>query len=155
APQLFVDVNRTQCAMMEVDLQDVFLTLQVYLGSFYVNDFNKFGRTWQVIVQADAQFRNQVEDVKNLEVRSARGRMVPIGPAATVHGLTAPLLLTRYNMYPAAVVNGSAAPGVSTGEAIQLVQQVADKELPQNMAIEWTEISYIQLLSGNTATVIF
>ncbi len=155
SPQLFVDVNRAQCSMMEVELQAVFDTLQVYLGSLYVNDFNKFGRTWQVIVQADAPFRNEVEDVKNLKVRNAKGGMVPLGAVATVKEINGPLLVTRYNMYPAAIVNGAAAPGVSSGDGINLVQGVADRTLPRDMAIEWTEISYIQLTSGNTAGVIF
>jgi multidrug efflux pump len=155
SPQLFVDVDRSQCAIMEVDLQDVFTTLQVYLGSLYVNDFNKFGRTWQVIIQAEADSRNDIEDVKNLKVRSSKGAMVPLGSVATVKEINGPLLLTRYNMYPAAIVNGAAGPGVASGEAIRLVEAAADKELPRDMAIEWTEISYIQITSGNTATVIF
>ena len=133
----------------------MFETLQVYLGSLYVNDFNLLGRTWQVVVQADAKFRDQIEKVKNLKVRSVSGDMVPLGTVATVKEIDGPLLLTRYNMYPAAVVNGAAGPGVSSGEAIGLVEKLASHELPQDMALEWTEISYIQLLAGNIATIVF
>jgi multidrug efflux pump len=156
SPQLFVDVSRDQCARLGVPLADVFATLQVYLGSQYVNDFNKFGRTWQVNVQAEGEFRNNVEDVKRLKVRNGQGRMVPLGTVASVEEKNGPLLLTRYNMYPAAAVIGGAAPGVSTGDTIDLIEKLAARELPQNaMAIEWTEINYIQIISGNTAYLIF
>src|SRR5262249_12997944 len=97
APQLFVDVNRTECLAQGVELADVFATLQVYLGSRYVNDFNLFGRTWQVVVQADARFRDQVEDVKRLKVRNSSGGMVPVGTLASVREINGPLVLTRYN----------------------------------------------------------
>jgi multidrug efflux pump len=155
APQLFVDVNREQTAQMGVQLSDVFQTLQVYLGSIYVNDFNKFGRTWQVVVQAEGPFRNEVEDVRRLRVRNAGGGMVPLGSVATVREINGPLLLTRYNMYPAAAVNGNTAPGVSSGEAIALVDRLAKEELPKAMAVEWTEINFMQIQAGNTAMKIF
>ncbi len=145
SPQLFVDVNREQCFSLGVRLSDVFDTLQIYLGSLYVNDFNKFGRTWQVNVQADSHYRDQVEDVKRLKVRNAQGGMVPLGTLCTVRLKNGPLLVGRYNMYPAAAVFGSAAPGYSSGQAVQILEDLARKELPpRTMAIEWTEITLIQ-----------
>jgi multidrug efflux pump len=155
-PQLFVDVNRERCYQLGVDLGDVFTTLQVYLGSLYVNDFNRFGRTWQVIAQAQGRFRNRVEDVRRLQVRSTRGKMVPMGTLATVEEINGPLLLTRYNMYPAAIVTGDTEPGISSGQAIQLVQQLAERDLPRGTsALEWTEITYMQIIAGNTAMILF
>jgi multidrug efflux pump len=155
APQLYVDVNREQASKMGVQLSDIFMTLQVYLGSMYVNDFNKFGRTWQVVVQAEGPFRDEIEDVRRLRVRNADGGMVPLGAVATVREINGPLLLTRYNMYPAAAVNGNSAPGVSSGQAIKLVDALARRELPHAMALEWTEISYMQIQAGDTAMSIF
>jgi multidrug efflux pump len=150
-----VDVNRDECAQMGVDLQEVFNTLQIYLGSLYVNDFNRFGRTWQVVVQADAPFRNRVEVVKGLKVRNAQGGMVPLGTLATIREVNGPIIITRYNMYPAAAVTGDTSPGVSSGEAVSMLESLAQRELPRGMAIEWTEITFIQLRSGNTAMYIF
>jgi multidrug efflux pump len=156
SPQLFVDVNREQCFKLGVQLNDVFNTLQIYLGSLYVNDFNKFGRTWQVNVQADARFRSRIEDVKRLKVRNNQGGMVPLGTVCTVRLKNGPLLVGRYNMYPAAAVLGSAAAGYSSGQAVQILEDLVKKELPrQTMAIEWTEITFIQITSGNTATILF
>jgi len=155
APQLYVDLNRAQCMTMDVPLADAFNTLQIYLGSRYVNDFNRFGRTWQVVVQADAKFRNQVEDVKLLRVRNRQGAMVPIGALADVREVNGPFILTRYNMYPAAAINGNAGPGVSSGQAIDLMQNLADRELLPGMHYEWTEMAYLELQAGNTAMWIF
>ncbi len=155
APQLYVDVNREQCFKLGVQLQDVFDTVNIYLGSLYVNDFNKFGRTWQVIVQAEGQFRSQLETVKRLKVRNATGGMVPLGTLATVKEITGPLIIGRYNMYTAAPISGNAAAGVSSGRAIEAMQQLAEKELPRAMAYEWTEISFIQLQAGNTGLILF
>ena len=105
----------------EVDLRDLFETMRVYLGSLYVNDFNRFGRTWQVIVQADAKFRNQPEDVKLLKVRNAHGTMLPVAALADFREITGPLVLSRYNMYPSAPINGNAEKGVSSGQAIEIM----------------------------------
>jgi multidrug efflux pump subunit AcrB len=153
--QLFADVNREQCTRLGVSLDDVNNTLQVYLGSYYVNDFNLFGRTWQVVVQAEGKYRDQVDDVRRLQVRSRRGKMVPLGTLAQVKEVNGPLLLTRYNMYPAVIVNGDTSAGVSSGQAVDTVEKLAQDELPPGMAIEWTEITYMQIRSGNTAFVIF
>lgn len=155
APQLFANVNREQCITMNVPLADAFNTLQVYLGSLYVNDFNRFGRTWQVVVQADAKFRNQVDDVKRLKVRNRQGSMVPIGAIADVKETNGPFVLTRYNMYPAAAINGNAGPSLSSGQAIDLMERLARQELSSGMAFEWTDMAYQQTHAGNTAMWIF
>ncbi len=114
-PQVYLDVNRTALMLKGVRIQDVFQALQIYLGSLYVNDFNLFGRTWQVIVQAEAKYRDQLDDIRRLRVRNSSGTMVPVGAVADVKMVNGPLVLTRYNMYPAASINGNARPGVSSG----------------------------------------
>ncbi|MBV8316550.1 MAG: efflux RND transporter permease subunit [Planctomycetaceae bacterium] len=154
-PQLFADVDRIECMSKDVALRDLFETLQVYLGSLYVNDFNRFGRTWQVIVQADPRFRNKIEDVRRLKVRNSDGLMVPLGSLASVREINGPLILMRYNMYPASFINGNAAKGVSSGQAIAIMEQLAKKELLGSMATEWTELSYLELQAGNTAMIVF
>ncbi len=154
-PQLYFDVNRRECLAMNVPLVSVFDTLQVYLGSLYVNDYTAFGRNWQVIVQADQRYRDQIEDVSRLQVRSARGKMVPLGTLASVREVNGPLLLTRHNMYSAAIITGSAAPGVSSGQALDTVQELASKELPPWMAYEWTEVAFLERQTGNTALWVF
>ena len=154
-PQFFVNVNRAEAMTKEVAIQDLFDTLRIYLGSIYVNDFNRFGRTWQVIVQADARFRNQVDAVPHLKVRNARGTMVPIGALASIDMTNGPLVLTRYNMYPAAPVNGAAAPGTSSGEAIAEMDDLSQRTLPTSMATEWTELAFLELEAGNTAMIVF
>jgi multidrug efflux pump len=157
-PSIFVDVNRTECMSKEVPLQDLFDTLRVFLGSRYVNDFNKFGRTWQVIVQADATFRNSLEGVRQLKVRNSDGTMVPIAALADIREINGPLVLTRYNMYPAAPLNGAAAAGVSSGDAIKIVQSAATDPvtgLAPSMSYEWTELAFLELQAGNTAMIVF
>lgn len=155
SPQLYVDINRDACLTQGVALHEVFGTLQAYLGSRYVNDFNRFGRTWQVVVQADAKFRDKVDDVGRLQVRNQQGKMVPLGTLATIKPIGGPLLLTRHNMYPAAAINGNVAEGISTGEGIEEFEQLAAKELPPSMAVEWTEIAYLERSSENTGMIIF
>lgn len=155
SPQLFVDVNREECLSQGVALADVFGTLQAYLGSRYVNDFNKFGRTWQVVVQADSQFRNDITDVKRLGVRNSQGRMVPMGTLATVKEISGPLVLTRYNMYPAAAINGNVAQGISTGQGINVVEDICNRELPRSMSFEWSEITFLERMSANTGMTVF
>lgn len=154
-PQYHVLPDPQQCLARGVSLKDFADTLRIYQGSLYVNDFNKFGRSWQVIVQADARFRENPEYVPHLKVRNLDGNMVPLGSLAEIDEINGPLVLTRYNMYPAASINGSAAPGISSTEAINTMQRLAEQELPRNMAFEWTDMSYLELLAGNTATVIF
>ena len=145
SPQLYVDLNRSQCQTMGVNPSDVFTTLQVYLGSLYVNDFNQFGRTWQVIVQAEGPFRRDVEAVKRLKVRNANGAMVPLGAVLTVREIGGPLLVMRYNMFPAAAVVGGTRTGVSSGQGIDAMQRIADRTLSKGMGYEWTEINFIQI----------
>ena len=153
-PQIFVDVNRQECMSKDVALKDLFDTMRIYLGSLYVNDFNLFGRTWQVVVQAEPKFRNKIDDVRRLKVRNASGGMVPVSSLADVREENGPLVLTRYNMYPAATINGAAAPGVSSGEAIRLVEEQA-ANLIGSMAYEWTELAYLEIQAGNTAMIVF
>jgi multidrug efflux pump len=154
-PQLYVDVDRTKCKTLGVNLNDVFNTLQVYLGGYYVNDFNRFGRTWQVNLQADSGFRLRAEDVRQLKVRNAAGAMVPLGTVASVEDIGGPVMITRYNMYTAAPINGSSLPGVSSGQVIKLFEGVANAELPRSMGFEWTELTYLQILAGSTAILVF
>jgi multidrug efflux pump len=143
-PQLYVDIDRPKVRTMGVAVTDVFDALQAYLGSYYVNDFNRFGRTWQVNVQADAPFRADAETVRQLKVRNADGDMVPLGAVAEVRESAGPVTITRYNMLPAATVTGSWKPGVSTGDVLHTMEELADKELPRSMTYEWTELSYLQ-----------
>ncbi|WP_435006129.1 efflux RND transporter permease subunit [Tundrisphaera lichenicola] len=154
-PQFFVDVNRAEAMSKEVALKDLFDTLRIYLGSLYVNDINLFGRTWQVVVQADSRFRNAIETVPRLKVRNAQGLMVPVGTLANFKHINGPLVLTRYNMHPAAAINGSAAPGVSSGDAIATMQALANDQLLKSMSTEWTELAYLELQAGNTAGIVF
>src|SRR5262249_32932041 len=124
-PQLYIDIDRTKCKTLGIPLNEVFQTLQIYLGSLYVNDFNRFGRTWQVNVQADAPYRTEPEAVGQLKVRNQAGEMVPLGTVAEVRDVPGPVMVMRYNMYPAAAINGATAPGVSSGEAIRVLGERA------------------------------
>jgi multidrug efflux pump len=130
-------------------------TLQIYLGSLYVNDFNRFGRTYQVTAQADASFRLQPDDIRKLKARNGVGDMVPLGTLVDVYETTGPDKVIRYNMYPAADINGVAKPGVSSGQAIALAQQLAAKAMPPGMNYEWTDLTFQELLAGNTIVFIF
>jgi multidrug efflux pump len=154
-PQLFVDMDRVKAKSMNVALSDVNDTLQIYLGSLYVNDFNRFGRTYQVTAQADSKFRIQPEDIRKLKTRNAAGDMVPLGTLVDVRETTGPDKVIRYNMYPAADINGVARPGVSSGQAIALAQQLAAKELSPGINYEWTDLTYQEILAGNTIVFIF
>jgi multidrug efflux pump len=146
-PQLYVDVDRTKVKTMGVQLTDVFDALEAYLASYYVNDFNRFGRTWQVNVQAEASFRTDAEAVKQLKVRNADDDMVPLGAVAEVRDSTGPVQIVRYNMFPAAPVSGASLPGVSTGEVLATMETLTQR-LPRNMTAEWTELSYLQKQSS-------
>jgi len=154
-PQLFADVDRDKAKQLDIGLRDLFQTLQIYLGSAYVNDFNKFGRTYQVIAQADAPFRATAENVTQLKVRNAHGDMVPLGSVLTVKQSFGPDQVTHYNGYPSADINGSAAPGVSSGEAVAVMERLATETLPNGITADWTELTYQQKLAGNTAVFIF
>jgi multidrug efflux pump len=154
-PQLFVDVDRVRCLQMGVPLRDVFATLQVYLGGVYVNDFNRFGRNWQVTAQADAPFRMYANEIRNLRVRNDHGEMVPLGAVARIEDITGPVVIQRYNTFPAAAVNGNLAPGTSTGTGIRLVEEAADQSLSNQAGYEWTDISFLQNTEGSTAIYAF
>ncbi len=154
-PQLFADVDRDKAKQLGIRLNDLFSTLQIYLGSQYVNDFNKFGRTYQVIAQADAPYRANAENITALKVRNARGEMVPLGSVLNVKQSYGPDQVYHYNGYPAADISGSAAPGVSAGSAVQTMEKLADATLPNGVGFEWTELTYQQKLAGNTAIFVF
>jgi multidrug efflux pump len=154
-PQLDIDVDRVKVKRQNIKLSDVFETLQVYLGSLYVNDFNRFGRTYQVLAQADAPFRSHLEDVLPLKTRNASGAMVPLGSVLSVSESYGPDVAQRYNAYRAADINGAPAPGYSSGQAQAAMQGILAATLPRGMSYEWTDLAYQQLISGNTATLVF
>ena len=154
-PQLFADLDRTQAMQLGVDVQDVFDSMQIYLGSQYVDDFNKFGRTYQVIAQADAQFRSRPDDILQLQTRNADGQMVPFGAIMKVSETTGPDSAMRYNGFRSADLNGGPAPGYSTGQAQAAITKLLAENLPKGMAFEWTDLTYQQILAGNTALLVF
>ena len=154
-PQLYIDVDRAKGKTMNVALSDIFSTLQIYLGSLYVNDFTLFNRNYQVTAQADSMFRLTPEDIGKLKTRNAAGQMVPLSTLVTVRDIIGPDRVVRYDMFPAAEITGSPAPGTSTGQAIDLMENLAKKELPTSMSYEWTELTYQQILAGNTAIFVF
>ena len=154
-PQLDIDVDRVKAKRQNVRLSDVFETLQVYLGSLYVNDFNRFGRTYQVVAQADAPFRSQLDDIMPLKTRNASGEMVPLGSMINVSHSFGPDVVQRYNAYTAADINGGPAPGYSSGQAQAAMAKILDETLPRGMSYEWTELAYQQLISGNTGFLVF
>ena len=155
SPQLYLDIDRTKVQSLGIQMSDVFDTLQSYLGSSFVNLFNRFNQVYQVYVQADSRFRLQPEDIKNLNVRNNRGEVVPLGTFASAKTILSSELITRYNLYPAASIFGNAAPGFSSGQALNLMEQVAQNVLPAGMAYEWTAISYQEKQVGNTAYFIY
>jgi len=147
-PQIYVGIDREKVKAMGVQLNDVFDALQAYMGSYYANDFNRFGRTWQVNIQADAGFRTDPDAVRQIKVRNADGDMVPLGAVADVRESAGPVQITRYNMFPAAPVTGVSLPSVSTGDALAAMERLADRKLPKNIKYEWTEINYLQKQAG-------
>ncbi len=155
APAIFADVDRTKALSLKVPLQSVFDTLQAYLGSSYVNDFNEFGRTWQVKVQAGAEFRSRLEDIKNLQVKNSDGRMLPLGTLIKADYSSGPLRIDRYNMYPAIRVIGEPAPGMSSGQAIQSMEALATETLPRGTSYEWTGVAYQQKKIGGQVYLVF
>jgi HAE1 family hydrophobic/amphiphilic exporter-1 len=154
-PQLFADVDREKVKKLGVPLQDVFSTLSGYLSAAYVNDFNLFGRTWQVSVSADSQFRASPDDIAKLDVRKPDGGMVPLGSVLTVSETMGADRVIRYNIFPAAVVQGQPAPGISSGESLSAVESLADAKLPPGTTYEWTALSYQERLVGNQAIIVF
>jgi multidrug efflux pump len=154
-PQLYADVDRVKANMLNVPLANIFEALQVNLGSSYVNDFNLFGRTFQVRAQAEGSYRAEAEDIRRLKTRNAAGAMVPLGSVVNVDWRSGADRVVRYNMYPAAEVQGDASLGYSSGDAIAAIERLASEKLPAGMAIEWTDLAYQQRLAGNTALYIF
>jgi len=154
-PQIDSHVDREKAKTYGIPLGDVFDTLQVYLGSLYVNDFNRFGRTYQVNVQAESPYRLQPEDISHLRTRNAGGEMIPLGSVVTVKSTYGPDRVMRYNGFPAAEINGAAAPGYSTGQSEAAIAKVLNDELPNGMKYEWTELTYQKILAGNTMVYIF
>ena len=154
-PQLFADIDRQKAKQLGVPLQTIYQTLQINLGSLYVNDFNQFGRTYQVRVQADKQFRSHAEDIAQLKVRNNKGEMIPLSSLMRVKDSYGPDRVQRYNAYVAAEINGGAAPGVSTGEAQAEMTKIVNEVLPKGIGYEWTELVYQDILSGNTMIYVF
>jgi hydrophobe/amphiphile efflux-1 (HAE1) family protein len=155
SPSLYVHIDRLKAEKLELTPTDVFSTLQLYLGSEYVNDFNYLGRTFQVIVQGDAAFRGTRDDISQLKIRNASGKMVPTGTIATFHDETAPYRVPRYNLYPAAEVMGAAAPGVSSGTAMERMAALAEEVLPTGFTFEWTDLAHQQEQQGTPTLLIF
>jgi hydrophobe/amphiphile efflux-1 (HAE1) family protein len=154
-PQLYLEIDRTKAQLLGINVQDVFSALQIFLGSAYVNDFNLFGRTFRVMAQADARFRNEPKDVLKIRVRNAGGDTVPLGAFTTMRDISGPYRVPRYNLYPAAELDGAAAPGYSQGQAIAIMEKLAQEVLPEGFGYEWTTLAYQQIRAGNTAMFAF
>lgn len=154
-PQMYVDVDRVRCKQMGVPVESVFSTLQIYLGGQYVNDFNRFGRTWQVNIQADAPFRMDAEYVRNLYVRNNQQKMVPLGAVATIENASGPIFVQRYNLYQSAAINGNLRPGTSSGDGVKIMENAAASVLPRQTVVEWTELQFMQNREGNAVIFAF
>ena len=154
-PQLEAEVDRAKAKALGIPLQNVFETMQINLGSLYVNDFNRFGRTYQVVAQADAGFRDDAEDILRLKARTGAGELVPLGSLVKVVETYGPDRVMRYNGYPAAEINGAAAPGFSSGQAEALMEKLSAENLPKGMVLDWTELTYQKIIAGNTGVLIF
>jgi len=154
-PQLYLDIDRVKAQLLGINIPDVFAALQIYLGSAYVNDFNLFGRTYRVVAQATDKYRADTRDVLNIRVRNKTGETVPLGAFTTVRTVTSPYRVPRYNLYPAAELDGAAAPGYSQGEAIKIMDKLAAETLPDGFSYEWTTLAFQQLRAGNTAVFAF
>jgi hydrophobe/amphiphile efflux-1 (HAE1) family protein len=154
-PRIRADIDRDKAQILGVSPARVFETLQIYLGSAFINDFNLLGRTYRVTAQADAPFRNSAADIANLQTRSDNGAMVPLGSVATLSDTTGPYRVTRYNLSPAVAVDGDTAPGFSSGQSLTTMEKVAAEALPRGYDFEWTGIAYQQKYAGNTAALVF
>ncbi|MEM7022442.1 MAG: efflux RND transporter permease subunit, partial [Pseudomonadota bacterium] len=154
-PKVYADIDLVRAEMLGVTPERVFETLEVYLGSFYINDFNYLGRIYQVVMQGDGAFRQTERDLGNLKTRSVGGGMVPLSSVASFEDRTGPYRVPRYNLYPAAEIQGTAMPGTSTEQALLLMEQLADRILPDGFAYEWTEIALQERQSGDTGLLLF
>ncbi|MEN8367160.1 efflux RND transporter permease subunit [Acinetobacter bereziniae] len=155
APQLEVDIDRVKAKSQGVALNEIFETLQVNMGSIYVNDFNRFGRTYKVIVQADAPFRMQSQDLEQLKVRNSAGEMIPLSTFVNITRSSGPDRVMHYNSFRSADISGSPAPGYSSGQAADAIEKIVKETLPQGMTYEWTDLTYQEKMAGNTALYIF
>jgi multidrug efflux pump len=154
-PQMFLDIDRVKCKSAGVALSDVFDTLQIFLGGYYVNDINLYGRTWQVNIQADSPYRMDSKTIRLLKVRNEKGEMVPLGALLSVEDTAGPVMINRYNMFIAAPINGGALPGTSTGQVMQRMDGLAKDELSPSMGLEWTELAFMERLAGSAAIFAF
>ena len=154
-PNIYLDIDRTKALGLKVPLQSVFNTIQTYLGSTYVNDFNKFNRTWQVRVQGDSMFRRNPEDISKLFVRNKDAKMIPLGSLINARYEVGPMRVDRYNLYPTAKIMGENAPGYSSGQALQTMEALAEKTLPSGMAFEWTNMAYQEKKAAGKAAITF
>jgi len=154
-PTVYADIDRERAEKLGVSPEKVFAALQVYLGSAYINDFNYLGRTYQVMAQADSSFRNDIDDIGRLKTRNAQGAMVPIGSVAQFHNVTGPYRVPRYDLFPAAEVQGNALPGVSSGYALATMERLAAEVLPAGFGFEWTDLAFQQRMPGNSTILIF
>jgi multidrug efflux pump subunit AcrB len=154
-PQLYLDIDRTKAQAMGVQFEDVNQTLSMYLGSLYINSFNRFGRHWQVTVQAAGDYRNRIEALSLFQVRNKWGQMVPLGTLVNARPYAGPISVTRYNLYQSATITGNMRPGFSSGDAITTIEQVAGANLPLSMSSEWTELMYVQIHAGNSTIYVF
>ncbi len=155
SPQIYLEIDRTKARILNVPIPTIFETLQINLGAAYVNDFNAFGRIFQVRAQADQGFRIERADILRLKVRSATGDLVPLGTLVEIRDIAGPNLVQRYNMYPSVPLQGNAAPGVSTGEALAIMEGLAAQSLPQGVTFEWTELAFQEKQTGDTALFVF
>ena len=155
APQLNMNINRLKAATLGVSLQDVNQTLDIFLGSLYVNSFNKYGRHWQVVLQAEGKFRDRIGGFNLFQVRNNQGEMVPLGTLAELREISGPASVTRYNLYSAAAVTGNLQTGLSSGEAMKAVDKIAASALPLSMKTDWTELMFMQKRAGNTSIYVF
>ncbi len=154
-PKIYADIDRVKAEMLNVPIENVFETLRIYLGSAFANDFNYLGRVYRVQVQADGNFREELEDVEDLRARSSDGHMVPIGSIATFRDIAGPYRVPHYNLYPSAAIQGSTTPAISTGEAIDIIEQLASEVLPRGFDFQWTELAYQEQQAGSTAIYVF
>jgi HAE1 family hydrophobic/amphiphilic exporter-1 len=155
SPQVYLEIDREKARMLNVPIANIFETLQYNIGTAYVNDFNAFGRVYQVRAQAEQRYRLDVQDIQRLRVRSSTGALVPLGTLVDVREMTGPDLVQRYNMYVSVPLQGNAAPGVSSGQALETMERLARETLPQGMSYQWTELAFQERATGNTAVFIF
>jgi len=154
-PKIYADIDRVRAEMLGVSADKVFETLEVYVGSVFVNEFNLLGRTYRVTAQADGKFRQSLRDIANLKTRNAAGAMVPIGAVASFRDITGPYRVTRYNLFPAAEIQGNTPPGYSTGQTLAAMEKLAAERLPDGFGYEWTELAFQQKLAGSTGLLVF